>query len=73
LIITDILMPEMNGLELIVELARSFPNVKVIAISGGLERDGGPNTAKLVGAHQTFQKPFDIRELRTAVRYELAH
>lgn len=73
LIITDILMPEMNGLELIVELTRSFPNVKVIAMSGGLEREGGTNEAKLLGARQTFQKPIDIRALLAAVRYELAH
>jgi len=72
-IITDILMPEMNGLELILELTRSFPNVKVIAMSGGLESEGGPNAAKLLGARQTFQKPFDIRALLDAVRYELAH
>jgi len=72
-IITDILMPEMNGLELIVELTRSFPNVKVIAMSGGLKREGGPNAATLLGARQTFQKPFDIRALLDAVRYELAY
>ena len=73
LIITDMLMPEMNGFELMVELTRSFPDVKVIAISGGLESNGGPNVAKLLGARQTFQKPFDIRAVLDAVRYELAH
>jgi YesN/AraC family two-component response regulator len=36
LIITDIVMPEMDGLELLLELTRNFLNVKVIAISGGL-------------------------------------
>ncbi len=71
LIITDMLMPAMNGLELMVELTRSFPNVKVIAMSGGRERE--LNAATLLGARQTFQKPFDIRELLTAVRDHLAH
>ena len=33
-------MPEMNGLEMMLELTRSFPNVKVIAMSGGLESKG---------------------------------
>jgi two-component system response regulator (stage 0 sporulation protein F) len=73
LIITDIVMPEMNGLEMMLELTRSFPDVKVIAMSGGLEREGGLNAAKLLGARQTFQKPLDIRELLDAVRYDLAH
>jgi len=73
LIITDILMPEMNGLEMMLELKRSFPNVKVIAISCGPEREGGLHAAMLLGARQTFQKPFDMRALLDAVRYELAH
>ena len=72
LIITDIRMPEMTGLELMVELNRSFPHVKVIAMSGGLERKGELNAATLLGARQTFHKPFDVKELLEAVRDELA-
>ena len=71
LIITDILMPEMNGLELMLELTRSFPDVKVIAMSGG--RESGLHAAKLLGARQTFQKPVDIQAVLDAVRDELAH
>ena len=73
LIITDIVMPEMDGLELMLELRRNFPHVKVIAMSGGLGREDGLHAAKLLGARQTFQKPFDIRAVLDAVRYELAH
>jgi DNA-binding NtrC family response regulator len=73
LIITDIVMPEMNGLELMLELTRNFLNVKVIAISGGLESEGSLSVAKLLGARQTFQKPLDMGELLSAVRYDLAH
>jgi two-component system response regulator (stage 0 sporulation protein F) len=73
LIITDIVMPEMNGLELLLELTRNFLNVKVIAMSGGLESVGPLNAAKLLGARQTFHKPLDMGELLSAVRYELAH
>jgi DNA-binding NtrC family response regulator len=73
LVITDIVMPEMNGLELILELTRNFLNVKVIAISGGLESEGPLNVAKLLGARQTFQKPLDMEQLLSAVRYDLAH
>ncbi len=73
LIITDIVMPEMNGLEMMLELTRNFLNVKVIAISGGLESEGPLNVAKLLGARQTFQKPLGMGELLSAVRYDLAH
>ena len=73
LIITDIFMPEMDGLELMLELTRNFLNVKVIAMSGGLEGEGGLTAAKLLGARQTFQKPLDMEELLRAVRYDLAH
>ncbi len=73
LIITDIVMPEMDGLELMLELTRNFLNVKVIAISGGLESEGTLHVAKLLGARQTFHKPLDMDKLLSAVRYELDH
>ena len=73
LIITDIVMPEMDGLEMMVDLTRNFLNVKVIAISGGLEGEGPLNVAKLLGARQTFLKPLDLEKLLSAVRDELAH
>ncbi len=73
LIITDIVMPEMDGLEMMLELTRNFLNVKVIAISGGLESEGTLHVATLLGARQTFQKPLDMDKLLSAVRYELAH
>ena len=72
LVITDIFMPEMNGLEMMLELNRTFPEVKVIVMSGGLESEGALNVAKQLGARQTFQKPLDIETLLNAVRYELA-
>jgi len=73
LVITDILMPEMNGLDMILDLTREFLNAKVIAISG---EDGVANvlgTAKLLGARQIIRKPFSIERLLSAVRYELTH
>ena len=72
LIITDIRMPEMTGLKLMVELNRRVPHVKVLAMSGGLERKGELNAATLLGARRTFHKPFDIRAVLDAVRDELA-
>lgn len=73
LIITDILLPELNGLDIILELVNEFLDVKVIAMSGGTEQGNFLNTAKLLGARQTLQKPFSIEKLLSVVRYELAH
>ena len=73
LIITDIAMPEMNGLEMMLELTKNFLDVKVIAISGGPEDENGLNKAKLLGARQAFQKPFDMKSLLSAVQYDLMH
>jgi DNA-binding NtrC family response regulator len=73
LVITDILMPELNGLDLLVELTREFLQAKVIAISGSGEGKNVLNHAKLLGARRTFHKPFSMPQLLDAVRYELAH
>ena len=73
LVITDILMPELNGLDMIVELTREFLDAKVIAISGSGEGKNTLDHAKLLGARRTFRKPFSLPQLLTAVRYELEH
>jgi CheY-like chemotaxis protein len=69
LVITDILMPEKEGLETIQELRQSAPQVKIIAISGGGEK-GNLNflrIAEKLGAQQTIQKPFSRQTLLDAV------
>ncbi len=73
LVITDILMPELNGLDMLLELTREFLRAKVIAISGAGEEKNVLDVAKLPGARQTFQKPFSVSKLLGAVRYELEH
>ena len=73
LVITDIVMPELNGLDMLLELTREFLHAKVIAISGAGEEKNVLDVAKLLGARQTFQKPFSIPHLLNAVRYELEH
>jgi DNA-binding NtrC family response regulator len=73
LVITDILMPELNGLDMLLELTREFLDAKVIAISGAGEERNVLDVAKLFGARQTFQKPFSMPQLLSAVRYELEH
>jgi len=73
LIITDIAMPELNGLELILDLTRHFLRAKVIAISGLGGEKHVLDVAKLLGARQTLQKPFSMTQLLDTVRYELEH
>jgi CheY-like chemotaxis protein len=71
LIVTDIIMPEKEGLETIMELRRDFPLVKVIAISGGGQTMAGStclHLAKRLGAAKTLAKPFSKQELLAAVR-----
>lgn len=71
LVITDLEMPEMNGLEVILELTRAFLDIKVIAISGCAAKD--LHKAKLLGARQTVPKPLDLSAVLHAVQYELQH
>jgi DNA-binding NtrC family response regulator len=70
IVITDILMPQKEGLETILELKEAFPNLKMIAMSGGgrLEPDGYLIAAEKMGAHSTIKKPFTRRDLLNAVR-----
>ncbi len=65
LVILDILMPEKEGLETILELRRDFPSIKIIAISGGSERAHVNllDLAKRLGALHTVKKPFQLQEL----------
>ena len=73
LVITDILMPELNGLDMILALTREFLHAKVIAISGGDGETNVLDVAKLLGARRTLHKPFCMPKLLDAVRYELEH
>jgi len=68
-IITDVLMPEKDGFETILELRRSIPGVKIIAISGGdrIKPELYLGSAKRLGAEYTFVKPFRRKELMKAV------
>ncbi len=74
LIITDIIMPEKEGIETIMELKRDFPDVKIIAISGGGRVDPGHylEIARRLGVDRTFTKPFDRAELLEAIQQLLA-
>lgn len=69
LIITDLIMPEKEGLEMIQEVRRLRPDVKIIAISGG-SRDGSSDylkIAKAFGARQVLAKPFTRDEMLNSI------
>lgn len=70
LVITDLLMPDMEGVELIMTLRRRHPGVKVIAISGGGRNvpEAYLRIAQRVGALKTLAKPFPLETLRAAVQ-----
>jgi DNA-binding response OmpR family regulator len=69
LVITNIIMPEQEGLETIRILRQEFPAVKIIAISGGgaWRNLDFLSVARQLGAWRTLRKPFEMRELRAAV------
>lgn len=67
LIITDLVMPTKNGIDLIMEIKRSQGNIPIIAISGGGGIKGTfdyLSVAKLIGAEEIFPKPLDLDKLR---------
>ena len=66
MVITDILMPEGDGLEVITELRRAQPTAKIIAMSGGgnhLRAADCLKLAKGLGAHGVLTKPFNRQQV----------
>ena len=70
LVITDIVMPQKEGLQMILELRRADPDSKVIAMSGGGRYSNSDylKLAKKFGARATLCKPFQREEILNAVR-----
>jgi DNA-binding NtrC family response regulator len=70
LVITDIIMPEKEGLETIREMKRLCPDMKIIAMSGGgkVSADNYLNTAKIFGASKILAKPFSQKQMVSAVQ-----
>jgi DNA-binding response OmpR family regulator len=65
LIITDIIMPDEDGLKVIMRLKEIKPDLKIIAISGGGKAGPGNylNLARALGADEIFPKPFSLQIL----------
>ena len=70
LIITDLIMPNKDGIGVIIDLKKEFPNVKIIAMSGGglNKPEGYLKGAKKLGAACTLTKPIDRGEMLKAIK-----
>ena len=68
-VIMDIIMPEKEGFETIIEFRRDYPETRIIAISGGgrLGPDQYLRLAKTMGADFIFEKPLPLAQLREAI------
>lgn len=76
LIITDLIMPEKDGIETITDFRRNSPAVKIIAISGGGRYTASDNylyIAKRLGAHHVLEKPFNHKELLKVIQQLLVN
>ena len=76
MVITDILMPDGDGLEVIAELKRAQPSVRIIAMSGGGNHLGAAECLKFasgLGAHGVLLKPFNRDQLLEVVTQQLCH
>lgn len=71
LLITDLVMPELEGIETIKTFRRDYPHVRIIAMSGAF---GGEylTIAGLLGAHSTIQKPLRLETVLRTVQEALA-
>ena len=74
IVLCDIIMPEKDGIETIMDMKRLNPALRVIAISGGgrSEPEDYLHSARLLGADQTVKKPFTNEDILRAVRSLLA-
>ena len=69
LIITDIIMPDKEGIETIIDIKKKLPQAKIIAMSGGGQLDANSylSIAKKLGVQHTVSKPFDPKVLMKLV------
>lgn len=69
LVVTDIFMPEKEGMETIQELREEDPEVRILAVSGGgsIGPSGPLHDAELFGADGSLAKPFSVEELQEKV------
>jgi CheY-like chemotaxis protein len=69
LVVTDIIMPDVEGIGLIIKIRDDYPGVRVIAMSGGgkLSAEFYLEAAEMLGANAILEKPFSPGDLLAAV------
>jgi len=67
IIITDLIMPEKEGIETIGEIKSTYPECRIIAMSGGINRDNYLSITQVLGAHAIIKKPFNRSEALAAI------
>ena len=74
IVVTDLLMPEKEGIETIHELKKKYGDVKIIAMSGGgkLTLETYLKTARMVGAVFTLTKPFNRQDFLSVIEKALS-
>jgi CheY-like chemotaxis protein len=74
LLVTDIFMPNKDGMETIAVFREQFPAVKIIAVSGGARRGRHDylQIAREIGADVCLLKPFSLEELSRTIKSLLA-
>ncbi len=72
LVITDLLMPEKDGLEVTMALRREWPSVRIIVLTGASGECDFLDAARVLGAHRTMKKPVTIKDLLQTVVEELS-
>lgn len=75
LVITDILMPEKDGIDTILEIKREGTDTRLIAISGGrraITPQFNLDSAALIGVQQVLAKPFSRQQILEAVEVALS-
>ncbi len=70
LIITDIIMPDKEGIETIIEIRKKYPKALIIAMSGGGQLDANSylSIAQKLGVARTISKPFDPANLLNIIK-----
>ncbi len=74
LVITDVMMPHKNGIQIVIELKKHDKETPIIVMSGGrraITADFNLESVKLLGVHDTLKKPFTDEQLLDAIKTAL--
>lgn len=76
IVITDVFMPDKDGIEIIMLVKRNYSNIKIIVMSGGCRYGSALEyltMASKLGAHTTLEKPLTLNQLETAIECTMKH